>query len=234
MDTQPKLLLIETATEICAVAVTEGPTIRAQRIHTQSMAHARLITVFIEQVLKEAGWDIQALHAVVLSKGPGSYTALRVGTSAAKAICYALDKPLIAVSTLQALAWAARDTYGSSSNVYYVPMIDARRMDVYTAIYDGHLQPISPPQPLTLEAHTFDTFLAQGYTLVFAGNGAAKYQELRSHPHAVFLDQLQCSAAYLAALGLEAFTKAQFESIAHFTPEYIKPPHITTPKKKLC
>lgn len=231
MDHTPRLLLIETATEVCSVAVSHGDEVVCVREHTDGMEHARLITRLIAQVLEEIGGTLPMIDAVALSKGPGSYTALRIGASAAKGICYALDKPLIAVGTLQALAYASWQASGRI-DAFFVPMIDARRMDVYLAVYGPQAIPIEPPRPVTLQAHTFDELLEKGKPLVFAGNGAAKYRPLFTHPLGRFLE-LHSSAAHLAPLAVERYRAQQFESLAHFTPEYVKAPHITTPRKKL-
>ncbi len=230
-DDKPRLLLLETATEVCSVAVSHGDAVLALRESTEGMQHARLITRFIEEVMAEAGWSLADLDAVALSKGPGSYTALRIGASAAKGICYALDKPLVAVSTLQALAWAAWQAT-DLDDAFFVPMIDARRMDVYAAVYGPQAIELEAPRPLTLTPETFDHLLRQGKPVVFAGNGAPKYRQLLAHPLVRFLD-LRCSATHLRALAQQRFAAGQFESLAHFTPEYIKPPNITTPRKKL-
>ncbi len=231
MEHAPRLLLIETATEVCSVAVSHGEEVVGLREHAEGMEHARLITRLVEQVLEEAGWALPMLDAVALSKGPGSYTALRIGASAAKGICYALDKPLIAVSTLQALAYASWQASGRI-DACFIPMIDARRMDVYLAVYGPEAQLLEPPRPQRLQAHTFDALLEKGKPLVFAGNGAAKYRPLVAHPLVRFLE-LRSSAAHLAPLACQRYEAQQFESLAHFTPEYVKPPHITTPRKKL-
>ncbi len=230
-DDNPRLLLLETATEVCSVAVSHGEAVLALRESTEGMQHARLITRFIEEVIAEAGWSLAHLDGVAVSKGPGSYTALRIGASAAKGICYALDKPLVAVGTLQALARASWQTAGLDE-AFFVPMIDARRMDVYAAVYGPQGIELEAPRPLKLAPDTFDYLLTQGKPVVFAGNGAPKYRELLAHPLARFLD-LRCSAAHLAALARQRFAAKAFESLAHFTPDYLKPPHITRPRKKL-
>jgi len=170
-DDTPRLLLLETATDVCSVAVSHGHTVLALRESTEGMQHARLITRFVEEVMAEAGWSLAHLDGVALSKGPGSYTALRIGASAAKGICYALDKPLVAISTLQALAWASWQAT-TLDEAFFIPMIDARRMDVYAAVYGPKATELEGPRPLTLAPDTFEYLLEHGKPLVFAGNGA--------------------------------------------------------------
>ena len=136
--------------------------------------HVAQITLLIDQCLKEANKTLEQLDGVTVSTGPGSYTALRVGTATAKGICYALEKPLLALDTLKTLAFASQDS--SLEKVLYCPMIDARRMEVYTALFDTNLQVVEPTKALILSADSFHTYLEEGYTLVISGNGAEKMQ----------------------------------------------------------
>ena len=217
------ILLIETATNICSVAITHGEEVIATR---QSIGeHAAKITILIAECLAEAHLKPTQLNAVAVSSGPGSYTSLRVGTSAAKGICFALDIPLIAVDTLESLAHAARKTNQAD---FFAPMIDARRMEVYTKLFDKNIKIISPQEAKIITDESFLELLDQ-HKVVFCGDGAAKCRQIITHTNAIFAPN-ECHALHLAALAFDAFTNGQFADTAYYTPNYLKPPNITTPK----
>ncbi|MCP3928970.1 MAG: tRNA (adenosine(37)-N6)-threonylcarbamoyltransferase complex dimerization subunit type 1 TsaB, partial [Bacteroidetes bacterium] len=153
-------LNIETSTEICSICISEDETILALKDADDPYVHAGSITLLIQDCLKQAGITLEQLSAVSVSSGPGSYTALRIGTSTAKGICYALDKPLISIDTLQALAFASAQKI--SGEWIHCPMIDARRMEVYTAMYDSKGNAISDKQALIVEADSFDAYFSNG------------------------------------------------------------------------
>lgn len=223
----PTLLHIETSGEFCSVAVSKATTLLTLKETNEEFTHAKTITVFIDECIREAGLKLTDLDAVVVSMGPGSYTGLRVGLSAAKGICYALDKPLIGVSTLQALAWGARDQLGLEA--VYVPMIDARRMEVYTAEFDSNLVEIVSPSAMILENDPFAEKLARGKDYVFCGNGAAKAEKVIEAKNATFLS-LESSARFMIELGVDAWENKKFEKMAYCEPFYLKRPNITKPK----
>ena len=223
------ILNIETATDIGSVCISKGEKILATKDGSSTFSHAKETTLMIEACLVEAGMTMQDLDAIAISSGPGSYTSLRIGTSIAKGICYALDKPLIAVNTLESLAFAATKI---ERGTIYAPMIDARRMEVYTAFYDAEMTCTLPMQPLILEEQTFAANIAAQETIVFAGNGAEKIKKVVNNSQFIFTDIL-CAAKYLAPIALKAFDNQQFVSVAYFEPDYLKPPNITTPKKIL-
>jgi tRNA threonylcarbamoyladenosine biosynthesis protein TsaB len=233
-----KILLIETATEVCSAAIGIDGRVAALVETPECQQHIAVLTLHIEACCRSAGIALSDLDAVAVSAGPGSYTSLRVGVSAAKGICYALDKPLIAVNTLLSLAAASREAEPSSDEpLYLAPMLDARRQEVWVAGYDALLREICAPQPLVLTDNLFEKFVFEdmgapaGARLVLAGNGAEKTRSGRISEGTVFSSVKKCTAGHLATLAEQAFQLHDFQDIAYFTPIYMKPPNITTPSK---
>ena len=220
---QPVLLHIETATQVCSVALSKAGQILDTRSTDEKNAHSRVLTVFIDEILKQNRIPPQELNAVAVSKRPGSYTGLRIGVSTAKGLCYALDKPLIAVSTLQAMAWGMIRTYEKiSEDLLFCPMIDARRMEVYSALFDTSNEQVRDIRAEIVDENTFSELLASK-RVVFAGDGAPKCKSLLSaYPNAVFIDNFTPSAGYLAKIATEKFAKGEFEDVAYFEPFYLK------------
>lgn len=236
-----KILLIETSSEVCSAAIGVDGQIIALAEDLNAQSHAALLTLQIEACTKSAGITLAELDAVALSQGPGAYTALRVGASVAKGICYALDKPLIAVDTLQALAAASVScpVPASANPSIFAPMLDARRAEIWLALYDADLREIAPAQPLILENNSFENFvLAQTSGLPFdwivlSGNGVEKTRNGSLFQKAVISGILQCSARHLIGLATKKFQNADFQDIAYFEPVYLKPPNITISSKPL-
>ncbi len=224
------ILNIETATDICSVCIAKGTEVLSIQESTDAYSHSAALTLFIEACRKNAGIELKDLDAIAISAGPGSYTALRVGASVAKGICYALDKPMIAINTLQSLAFAAKQV--QSKGAYYIPMIDARRMEVYAEIYDAELNLIEETNNVILDEKSFDAYFEKGGPIVFSGNGVPKSKDLFESKAALFCD-LVCSAHNLVPLSLDAFQKQSFVDIAYYSPMYFKAPNITVPKKIL-
>ncbi len=222
----PLILNIETATDIGSVCISQGSKVLTIKESTAPFSHAKETTLLIAACLKEAHLQLTDLDAVAVSSGPGSYTGLRIGFSAAKGICYALDIPLIGVDTLWALALASSKV---AQGDWYIPMIDARRMEVYTAFFDKELTRIKAPHALILDERAFKS---KGKQILLSGNGSEKFQKISKHPKFIFTD-IQCSAAHLAALAFKSYQFSRFESVAYFEPSYLKPPNITTSKKRL-
>jgi tRNA threonylcarbamoyladenosine biosynthesis protein TsaB len=224
------LLLIETATDLCSIGISEGLELLSLQQAPEGYQHAGQITLLIERCLQEASLALADIDGLAMSSGPGSYTSLRVGAATAKGICYALDKPLVAVDTLQALALAALRQ--EREEALYFPMIDARRMEVYTAGFDAANECISPPQAMVVEPDSFSAYLQAGHIIVLAGNGAAKCRS--SLPQeGILYTSIVCSAAHLLPLALPAFEAGRFVDPAYYSPFYLKPPNITVPKKLL-
>lgn len=226
------LLHIETATDFCSVAIAEEgqvvACVEAQFRHHND--HSKNLTLFIEQSLKDAGFKLDQIHAVAVSRGPGSYSALRVGTSVAKGICYALEIPLIAIDTLKALALATKAAM-HAQGVLYIPMIDARRMEVYYQVFDDQLSELTKPQSLVLNESSFSQLFDAEKNIVFSGNGSSKAVQLFADKKAHFAAIFN-SARHLVPLAFEKYQNEQFEDLAYYAPLYLKPPNITTPKKR--
>ena len=216
----PKLLFLETATEVCSVALSKGNEIAASISLEKGNTHAEQLFPFIEQVLTEGNCKISELAGVVLSIGPGSYTGLRIGASAAKGICYALNIPLIGVSTLQSIVFGALQTQNEPQNVLYCPMIDARRMEVFTALFNAKGEAITEVNNKIIDEHSFHNEL-ENNVIYFCGNGMPKCKSVLQHKNAYFIDtRLNASDMLLPAL--LKYENQQFEDVAYFEPFYFK------------
>lgn len=213
------ILCIETSTRVCSAAVTIGGVPIAERVCRDGANHAQMLPVFVKELLAEVKAKGLRIEAVALSEGPGSYTGLRIGTSTAKGICYGLDVPLIPVQTLQVLCVAAASVQPvEHTDVYLCPMIDARRMEVYTAVYDGDLQEVSPVQAKVVED---GAWLPEGEVLYF-GDGAAKCQEvLKEVDSARFIGGIVPEAKYMSVLA-ERGKALSGKEIAYYEPFYLK------------
>ena len=223
------LLHLETATEVCSVALSRDDRLLATREVLDRFRHAERLTLLIREVCAEGGIALGQLDAVAVSDGPGSYTGLRIGVSTAKGLCYALEIPLIAVDTLGAMAFALRDRLGPQDRCY--PMIDARRMEVYTAGYDHRGDKVAPLRAEILDETSFADEKAAGRKLLFTGNGAAKFRPLLAGTDWEVVDG-RCAATHLVAPAYAAYRAASFVDVAYHTPTYLKPPNITKSTKK--
>ena len=214
------LLCIETSGKNCSVSLFEDLQLVSHReVLTEQFSHSENLHVFIEQVLKERKVHPKAIKAIAISAGPGSYTGLRIGVATAKGLCYGWDIPLIALPTLRILAERAIGQLKGIS--YIIPMIDARRMEVFTAIYGCDFSPIVGERAEILTENSFDTYLSQGKTL-FLGDGSDKWANLCQHPNAVFLTGQFPSAQQMGTLAMEKYQAQTFEDIAYFEPFYLK------------
>ncbi len=217
------ILQIETATTVCSVALAlDGKLIGLKEINERNV-HAELITLFIQDVLAQTNRSISEIDAVAVSKGPGSYTGLRIGVSTAKGLCFALDKPLIAINTLEAMASGAMAFRSQfNANTLLCPMIDARRMEVYTTLIDLDGKIIKPTIAEIIGENTFASIPPQ-QQIVLLGDGAEKCREvLLRQQNIVFLSEFNNSASQLNELAREKFNKNDFEDIAYFEPFYLK------------
>ena len=218
------ILCLETATQICSVALCRDGEVISLRESIDHNSHSALITIFIEEVMKEGGYRLQDLDAIAVSKGPGSYTGLRIGVSTAKGLCYSLDKPFLAIETLEGAAMyqaATNPLCKASGKVLLAPMIDARRMEVYTALFDSFGHRLTDT---TAQIITADYFESQpGYRVLLFGDGALKFTELfQDNPAINILPDHLFSATYLAPIAEERFKNKQFENLAYFEPFYFK------------
>lgn len=216
------ILSIETATETCSVALSHEGELLSLRETSGNNEHSSQLTLFIAEVMQTSKRTLQELDAVAVSMGPGSYTGLRIGASAAKGLCYALDKPLIAVSTLQSMALNALLRYPvlAADNYLLCPMIDARRMEVYTALFNSALDTILPVNALLVKE---DSFAEYEKDIAIFGNGASKCREMFSNRQSVvFPGELHASATSLSSLAYKRFLASEFENVAYFEPLYLK------------
>ena len=253
------ILLIETSTALCSVALAQDGVVTSYRESSAPKANASLTAVFIQEMLAERGLTLADCDAVCVSKGPGSYTGLRVGVSTAKGLCFGSGKPLLAVGTLDTLVFQAfsdnidahdtphviarsKATWQSVSFKYIIPMIDARRMEVYTAVFEKTVMSseaetpatymqITETAPMIIDETSFVEYLEQGPCL-FIGDGAGKCADVIKHPNAQFC---QCwpKASAMLEPAMAAYKEKRFEDVAYFEPFYLKEFVATVSKKKL-
>ena len=232
------ILSIETGTDICSVALSNDGELMALRESSEGRDHAKKVAVFVDELLKETGVQPADLDAIAVGKGPGSYTGLRIGVSFAKGMCYALNIPLIAVGSLDALVQVAREDYDAGiidveesdwNRASLCPMVDARRMEVYTQIFDTNGAPQLDVSAEIISEETFADIRSNGKLVIF-GNGAQKCCEVLSD--ALYIS-VTPSARGIVALAEQAFQNNQFEDIAYFEPFYLKDFIVIPSKKKL-
>ena len=230
-----RILSIETGTEVCSVALAQDGEMISLRESGGGRAHANNLGVYIDEVLRENDLDADELDAVAVGGGPGSYTGLRIGVSTAKGLCYALGKPLIAVDSLKALANIAMEEYEAGiidldnpETALLAPMIDARRMEVYTRLFDTKLTAVNETQAHILTADSFADVFAAGRELLVFGNGARKCADLL--PQAQFA-RIASSARGLVTLAEAAFQAEDFVDVAYYEPYYLKDFVVTRSKR---
>ena len=225
-----RIVLIETSTALCSTALAENGAIISYRESSAPKAHASLTAVFIKEMLEERGLSPQDCDAFCVSMGPGSYTGLRVGVSTAKGLCFGSGKPLMAVGTLDTLVAQTREIPGQDLK-YVIPMIDARRMEVYTAVFTPEGKQLTETAPAIIDENSFAEQLEQGQCL-FIGDGAGKCADVIRHPNAHFI---QCNPKASAMLipATSAYKEKRFEDVAYFEPFYLKEFVATVSKKKL-
>ncbi len=224
------ILNIETSTEVCSVTISKNGELLYKKETLEGLSHSELLTVFIEDLLTENSLNLSELDAVAVSKGPGSYTGLRIGVSVAKGLCYGLEIPLIAVNSLETMA--TYTALNSTENMLFCPMIDARRMEVYTALYSTKGEEIKPISAEIIEEDFLAEYLNNNKILFF-GNGAEKCKTKITHPNATFDGPQKTSAQFMQKLTEEKYNKKEFEDIAYFEPFYLKNFVATIPKNKI-
>lgn len=218
-DIMPILLTIDTAGETASVALSNDKDVIASRVSTDQKNHASFIQAAIQDIIQTTGIAINNIDAVSVVNGPGSYTGLRVGLASAKGIAYATSKPLILLNTLTVMALAAIEKF-NLTDALYCPMIDARRNEVFTAVYDSALNIILPPQPIVIEKDSYKNFLEE-QKVVFFGSGHNKCGKVISHENAVFAD-VPYSVFHITSLTSQAYMESDFSDIAYSEPFYTK------------
>ncbi len=227
-----RIILIETSTSLCSTALAEDGNIVCESISGVPRAHASKTALFVSEMLSEKGLKVSDCDAVAVSKGPGSYTGLRVGVSTAKGLCFGAGIPMISVGTLDTLVWQALDGDMLPEGCrYIIPMIDARRMEVYTGIFTPDGRQVSPTVAQIIDGDSFKSQLEEGPVL-FIGDGADKCKVTLTSPNAYFI---QCcpKAASMTRPAMEALASKRFEDVAYFEPFYLKEFITTVSKKKI-
>lgn len=224
------ILHIETATDVCSVALASGGKLISKREKAEGRSHATQLTVFIDELLKQFGNNPDA---VAVSMGPGSYTGLRIGVSAAKGICYGLDIPLIAIPTLQSMFYGFVKAHAElSESAVLAPMIDARRMEVFTALYSKKGELIEDTSAKIIDEKSFEDILSRQELILF-GDGADKLKGVLTHKMLTIIDNFKPSSEYMIKLAYDKFLKNEFEDLAYFVPFYLKNFITTVPKKNI-
>ncbi len=233
------ILHFDTATKTCSVALSQGGTLVAYKdAGGSSYSHSGLLTVLTEELLKSQNVSFDELSAVCVNKGPGSYTGLRIGTSAAKGICYAKDIPLLAVNSLLNLANLCyeqksehKELIEKHSDFYLCPMIDARRMEVYSAVYDNELRPVKDIEATVIDENSFKELINEKAFFIF-GDGAEKCVDILKHPNLYYIKIIISSARGLVSPAYQKFINKDFEDVAYFEPFYLKEFAAGKPKVK--
>ena len=237
--TGPLILHIETATEICSVALSEGDQQLSLVESDAERSHATLLNAFIRKVFKESGRGFNQLDAIAISKGPGSFTGLRIGVSTAKGLAFGLEIPLLSSGTLNNMAYGALnhpsiqaiiDKHGTE--LLLCPMLDARRMEVYACFFTTDMTVIREVAADVIEGDSYRDILDKHH-ICFFGNGSLKCKEVLDHPNAHFVSELNPSAAQMIAPAFDRYKQQQFEDVAYFEPFYLKDFIATIPKKKV-
>lgn len=232
------ILNIETSTEVCSVTLAENGRTLFHKESTEGLNHSKLLTVFIQDLFKENNIEMSAVNAVAVSKGPGSYTGLRIGVSVAKGLCYGLGLPLIGIGSIDVMGiWAANNSdefYKNEQNeeLLFCPMIDARRMEVYTALYNSKAEQILPVSAEIIDENSYSEYL-KGKKILFFGNGAEKCKEKITHENALFNGPEKTSARFMQILSETKYNNEEFEDLAYFEPFYLKDFVATIPKNKI-
>lgn len=220
------ILNIETATKNCSVSIAnKGKIISIKELNNGNYSHAEVLHPFIEEVVKESQLIFKNIEAVAVSKGPGSYTGLRIGVSAAKGLCFANNIPLISVNTLQSLASSITNSEG-----YIIPMIDARRMEVYADVFSAQYESLRGIKAEIITEDSYSTYLNKGL-VTFLGDGALKCKSVITHKNALFIEDKFPSSEQMAVLSYEKYKDKTFEDVAYFEPFYLKD-FIVIPEKK--
>lgn len=231
------ILNIETSSENCSVAISKDEFTLDMAEEEGSKSHASVLTVLIDELLRKNQMGISDLDAIAVSKGPGSYTGLRIGVSVAKGLCYGAVKPLIAINTLDSMMNGFRKGITDfeihfTENTIFCPMLDARRLEVYLAMYDKKGVLIKETTAEIIDENSFSDILKE-HPMVFFGSGTSKCKEILKNPNAQFMDHFLLKASYMTHLSYENLVKRNFENVAYFEPFYLKDFVATIPKRKV-
>ena len=234
IDEMATILNIETSTEVCSVALTSEGQVLDHRENYDGQTHATLLSQYVKEMLDYARSRERTIDAIAVSIGPGSYTGLRIGLSEAKGLAFGLNVPLIGVNTLQLMTVSTMfiEENGEKGTLY-VPMIDARRMEVYTAVYNPALEAVLEPQAMILDEHSFENLLGQGYELVLMGNGSNKARQVLTCDGVRFIEGIKPVAVDMMALAEKAFREQNFIDVAYSTPLYLKEFQATKPRNPI-
>jgi len=221
------ILNIETATKNCSVSIANnGKVVSIKELNNGNYSHAEVLHPYILDVLKEANLSMDRIDALAVSKGPGSYTGLRIGVSAAKGLCFSFDKPLISIETLESLAHAI----SLDTNAIIIPMLDARRMEVYAAVYNNNYDKLREIKAEIIDENSFSEYLEKE-KVYFLGDGANKCKDVIINNNAVFIDDKFPSSKEMASLSYAKYKKNDIEDVAYFEPFYLKD-FVAIPEKK--
>jgi len=226
------IICLETATNLCSVALCDNAGVITLKETDKTKSHASTLTVFIDEILKERGIVASDLEAIAVSKGPGSYTGLRIGVSAAKGIAYAASIPLIGIETTYSMFWGISAACRTQTGTLFCPMLDARRMEVYYAIYDAEGKTVKNIAAEIIKEDTFSN-IPESQKIIFFGDGAAKCKEVINRKNAFFAEDFRISAVSMQKPVFQALANRQFEDVAYFEPLYLKDFITTTPRKNI-
>ncbi len=234
----PVILNLDTSTQVCSVALSSGTSLLGKRASHDEKSHSRLLAVFIRELLEENDLKTGELDAIAVSSGPGSYTGLRIGVSTAKGLAYGSGRPLIGIGTLDLLVSGGIQhkeiikILVRDDSSLLCPMIDARRMEVYTALYTASGSRIENVSAKIIDENSFIEKLDSA-PIVFFGNGADKCREMITHPNAYFVEKIEASAEFMIPLSNNSWQQKKFEDVAYFEPFYLKDFIATIPKNKI-
>lgn len=226
------IISIETSTEVCSVSIAKNGEVVWEKRHMEGQAHSTLLAPYVQEALTFAKSNEIKIDATAVSSGPGSYTGLRIGVSTAKGLCYGMDTPLLSIDTLKIMAKSARNKLQGETNYLLCPMIDARRMEVYTAFFTPELKKIVETSADIIDENSYKEILDK-QIVYFFGNGAEKCKSVITHSNARFLDNIVPLACDMRLLAEEEFSNKNFKDVAYFEPAYLKEFVATVSKNKV-
>ena len=229
------ILNIETSTNVCSVSLSENEVVLATKESFEDKSHSKILSVFINEILTQQKIKAKNIDAIAVSKGPGSYTGLRIGVSMAKGIAFGIEKPLIAVSTLQIMAMQVKKEFPElvqDNNTWFCPMLDARRMEVYTSFFNHKIEQTKSISADIIDENSYIDILEQK-KVYFFGNGSEKCKSIIKHKNANFLQNIFPLSKYMTELSYKAFKINNFKDVAYFEPFYLKDFIAIKPKNKV-